>query len=313
MLRILFTGGGGAGNEALFRLLGTKYFLHFADADVNAIDPAIPPENRHSLPLASDTNFVKKTVDLCFQLSIDVLVPGVDEELYPLVTRINEFGSTRLLVPSPDYVATMLDKLSMSEALLVKSLPVPRTNPLSNGWGDLVFPCIAKPRNGRGSRGVSVLWGSEDAKSLCASLGMLASEYIIQQKIEGQEYTVQMVADSHGELRAVVPVKVLNKRGITLKAETCGQVNVIKACQAIHAALPTSGCYNIQLMLTKDGQVMPFEINPRVSTTLCLVVAAGIDPIEIFTSQRAHPHTGLEGFITGLHLQRHWTNHFSKG
>ena len=58
--------------------------------------------------------------------------------------------------------------------------------------------------------------------------------------------------------------------------------DVVRGCELIHKANPTKGCYNIQLILTSDGTVMPFEINPRISTTYCLTVASGIDPIDIF-------------------------------
>jgi carbamoyl-phosphate synthase large subunit len=40
--RILFTGGGGAGSEALWRLLHGKHELYFADARPEAIAPVIP-------------------------------------------------------------------------------------------------------------------------------------------------------------------------------------------------------------------------------------------------------------------------------
>ena len=38
-MRLLFTGGGGAGNEAIFRFLGDQYELYFADAVLEQIAP----------------------------------------------------------------------------------------------------------------------------------------------------------------------------------------------------------------------------------------------------------------------------------
>lgn len=310
MLRVLFTGGGGAGNEALFRLLQTKYSPHFADADVDAIDPRIPAGHRHALPWASDPEFVIKTAELCRRLSIDLLVPGVDEELYVLASQSGALGATRLLLPCADYIATMLDKLEMAQALESKNLRVPRTYRLSDRWNDLDFPCICKPRKGRGSRGVRTLRTSAEAELLRNRLGPSADDYILQEKAIGQEYTVQMVAAADATLQAIVPVKVDVKRGVTLRAETSPEPRVIAACQAIHTALPTPGCYNIQLILTADGRVLPFEINPRVSTTLCLVVAAGVDPIAIFNLAEQREDGKLQSFECGLRLQRHWLNHF---
>ena len=42
MKKILFTGGGGTGNEAIYRLLSSKYEVNFADADLKAISNSIP-------------------------------------------------------------------------------------------------------------------------------------------------------------------------------------------------------------------------------------------------------------------------------
>lgn len=308
MMAVLFTGGGGAGNEALWRLLGHRYTLHFGDADPRSIDPTIPEDRRHQLPWASDPDFLGKMVDLCHRLNIDLLVPGVDEELFALAQGVDALMPTRLLLPHADYVKTMLDKLSMIRALSEKKVQVPISRTLADDFKDFRFPCISKPRSGRGSRDVRVLNSVADAMSLSSSLGGAAKKILLQDKVEGVEYTVQMVANAKGQLCAIVPVRVGIKRGVTIHAETEAEPRVIAACRAIHEAIPTGGCYNIQLMLTAEGKALPFEINPRISTTFCLSVAAGIDPIAIFFDD---VHTAeIVSFTAGIQLRRHWTNHF---
>lgn len=310
MIKVLFTGGGGAGNEALWRLLGHRYILHFGDADPITIDPGIPEERCHQLPWASDPDFVGKMAELCRRLGIDLLVPGVDEELLALARNADKLTPTRLLLPHADYVETMLNKLSMIRALSEKNIPVPFSLALTDDLKGLRFPCISKPRSSRGSRDVRVLNSSAEVAALCLALGNTAEKMLVQDKIEGTEYTVQMVADAEGCLRAVVPVRVSVKRGITLRAETDTESQVIAVCRKIHQAIPASGCYNIQLMLTAEGKALPFEINPRISTTLCLVVAAGIDPVSIFLEHVEND--GFLPFFAGIQLRRHWTNHFLK-
>lgn len=311
MIKVLFTGGGGAGNEALYRLLQGKHILHFGDADFSALDPSIPDEYRHQLPWANDPDYVKKMLDLCSALGVDLLIPGVDEELTLLAKASESFAPTRLLLPNAAYIENMLDKMEMIRVLEVRGIPVPFSQLLSENVCNFNYPCILKPRKGRGSRDVKVINSKEVAISLqnSAELSGSADEIILQELIEGCEYTVQMVADADGQLRAVVPVKVDSKRGITLRAETCADDEVIEACTAIHVAVPSAGCYNIQLIKTKAGKVFPFEINPRVSTTLCLVVAAGVDPIAVYLGQ-----TSKEmplSFAKGVRLRRHWKNFIS--
>jgi carbamoyl-phosphate synthase large subunit len=262
------------------------------------------------LPWASDPKFIEKIGGLCRELKIDLLIPGVDEELLVLAQSAEALAPTRLLLPKADYVEAMLDKLHMVRALSAKKIQVPFTKTLEDDLVGFSFPCISKPRCGRGSRDVRELSSIRDAISLKTALGSFARQMLMQEKIKGIEYTVQMIADAHGRLCAVVPVRIEIKRGITLRAETEAEPRVISACREIHRAVSTGGCYNIQLILTPEGGVFPFEINPRVSTTLCLVVAAGVDPVAVFLGQVQGD--GLLPFAAGIQLRRHWANHFIK-
>lgn len=305
MIKLLFTGGGGAGNEAIYHLLQGRYETHFADADVRSIDPSIPAECRHAIPLANAADFAHALARLVRRLGIDLLVPGVDEEL-PLLARDDGTG---LLLPDPVYVTAMLDKLETARRLAAAGLDHPRTVLGSevDRWD--LFPCIAKPRTGRGSRNVHLVHSAKQFSAYLGFTGLSPDDVVLQERVVGQEYTVMMAADTDANLRAVVPVRVDFKRGITIRATTDADARVLDACRAIHGALPTRGCYNIQAMLADQGRLLPFEINPRVSTTLCLGLAAGVDPFSIYLCDQ--PGTALRDFRTGLSLQRVWTNHFS--
>lgn len=304
--KILITAGGGAGNEALWRLLGKKYQLHFADANVNQISPSIPDSRRHQIPWASDSNFIESIRRLCISEQIDLLVPCVDEELMQVSENESLLQPTKVYLPDGPYIALMLDKFEMSRSLRAKGVFVPTTKLLSEDVHNLHYPVILKPRKGRGSRGVMTV---DTEKSLLLHKEMLklnASEWIVQTKMSGSEYTVQMIADAAGNLRAVVPVLVHEKRGVTINAEINCDEYVIQQCKKIHHLVPTKGCYNIQLILTADHLAVPFEINPRISTTFCMGVAAGLDPFDIFLSQKIS--TEEISVNSGIKLMRHWFN-----
>ncbi|MEC8019005.1 MAG: ATP-dependent carboxylate-amine ligase, partial [Actinomycetota bacterium] len=83
-MRVLFTGGGGAGTSALWSLLDGRYEIHAADADPTRISPIIPRDRAHHIPMGSDPKFLASLRELCARIEIDVLVPGVDEELLPI-------------------------------------------------------------------------------------------------------------------------------------------------------------------------------------------------------------------------------------
>lgn len=268
MTRLLVTGGGGAGVPMLWEFWHKRYEVHFADCDPLAFSPEIPAARCHVIPKGGAPDFERSLLDLCRSLGIDLLIPQVDEEL-PIMSAIRRAGYD-VLLPDEWYVHTMLDKLGSMRELGARGIPVPRT-------------VIGKPRWGRGSRDLMVE----------------------QECLEGQEYTVQAVADSRKVLRCIVPVLVKAKRGITIRGRTDYRLPVMDACRHIHDVLPFAGCVNVQGMLTDSG-FRPFEINPRFSTTTGLALAVGVDPVAIWLGRDVG--SWPQRSVT---LRRTWQNHLA--
>lgn len=240
-------------------------------------------------------------------------MPGVDEELVA-IAEADPPVAPHVLLPPPSFIARHLDKLASNASLRSLGVPVPETAGLAEGRR-VAFPCVAKPRRGRGSRHVAIVRSEAELNAHVLLSHRPARDFIVQERLEGPEYTVLMVADRSARLRAVVPVRVEIKRGITIRAETDRDAAVISACAAIHKAQPVSGCYNVQAIKTAADVVQPFEINPRISTTTCLAVAAGVDflGLALDDDQRvvgATASADLVSFHNGFRLKRSWNNEF---
>jgi len=307
MVKILFTGGGGAGTGALVSLLNNKYELHFADSqqDKGAIPPQVEEKYQHNIPWAYEANFVDYIVDLIEQLGISYFVPTVDEELFYLSKIQERLPSLSILAPDSEYISKMIDKRTMGEALAEKNLPHPGSHELDK-TDQFNFPVIVKPRLGRGSRGVQLLSCKEDITAYLQLAKKEKHQFVIQNYLSGTEFTVMMSANYLGELCAIVPVRVDDKKGITISAEVVNDPLIVKVCSEIHAQYKTKGCYNIQLMKIDDNTAIPFEINPRVSTTFCLALAAGIDPIANYKLKKTIDT--LQPLKNGFYLKRYWNN-----
>jgi len=308
---ILFTGGGGAGSEALFRMMDLHYEVHFADADIHTKPYSIPSERFHQIPIASDPSFIPQLTELSKALGVDLLIPSVDEELLSISQARKAFGC-EVLLPPTEFISAHTDKLVSSSRLQSLGLPVPHTEMLAD-VDRMSFPCIVKPRRGRGSRGVAIVNCKQELNAHITLSRRAPEDFILQELLQGQEYTVMMAADGDSKLHAVVPVKVGIKRGITLRAETDHNEQVIAACVAIHTADPVPGCFNIQLVKSIAGDIKPFEINPRISTTTCLGYVAGVDFVSIFLGsqkQQARCKGGLLVFRDHVGLKRSWYNEF---
>jgi len=306
--RLLFTGGGGAGTEALLRLLSPSYEVFFADADLGAKHFSLADYQWYQIPFANEPEFSNEIVNLCHQLQIDLLIPTVDEELLPIAKMSKNFNFD-VLLPPEYFLSRHLDKLTSNSFLIEAGLPAPKTVAANNARLD--FPCIVKPRSGRGSRHVATARSEAELQAQITLARTNPESFILQELVIGDEYTVMVAADGEGKLRAVVPVKVKCKRGITIDAETVHDDEVIRACCNIHEADPVSGCYNIQLIKEANGSIKPFEINPRISTTACLGLAAGVDFIGIFLGLLDCTDSSqdtLIDFKDRLRLKRSWHN-----
>ena len=59
-------------------------------------------------------------------------------------------------------------------------------------------------------------------------------------------------------------------------------------------------------MKASSGEVLAFEINPRISTTMVMAIAAGIDPFESFLERGGFASSLVR--VPKIHLHRHWVN-----
>lgn len=302
--KILFTGSGGAGTEAIWRLLSAKYDLYFADADVESIPDCIPFDRKIKIAFAKDHEFIDQLIRTCRLHEIDILVPGVDEELLSIAKNRSLF-SALVMLPSASFVELMLDKLESARAIDKAGLSVPKTLHLTRA-DEIGFPLIVKPRSGRGSRGVQVINNPDEINAYQIMYRVKNTNDIVAQELcVGDEYTVFVAVDQMKNLSAVVPVKVDQKKGVTIRAKIHLDDNVLRYVREFHKAFKEPGVYNIQCIVKKSGEVKPFEVNPRISTTFCLSLAAGFDPFEVI-----HQWSG-ETYVPKkcLSLKRNWNNH----
>ena len=107
------------------------------------------------------------------------------------------------------------------------------------------------------------------------------NDCIIQDKIVGTEYTVTVSSNKTGQLIQVVPLKVLQKKGVTISAIHSPNNKIRDLIAQLCEIFCPEGIFNVQLIENQNGELYIFEVNPRISTTACLAVHLGYDPIKI--------------------------------
>ena len=298
------TGGGGAGTIAATKILRASgnYRVILGDMDKWAAGLRFADKS-YILPAGNDERFIDCVRDIIRKEKVDVFIPLVDEEILKSYQLKDEFPDLNILLPEYEFSKTVLDKWNLIKVLEYCNLPYPKTYLASDSKADLDYPFIIKPRVGRGSRNVMEINKAIQVEAYKTLTCLAYDNILLQEKIKGKEYTVSVVVNKVGDVLAVVPKEVINKRGITITAITRENSEICSLCVDIQRKLKPNGPFNVQLIQRDDGVPVVFEINPRYSTTISLTMDAGVNDIEMLTENLKSPN-GLFPFKADLVMTR---------
>jgi carbamoyl-phosphate synthase large subunit len=290
-INVLFTGAGGAGTIYILRWLRQRPEYRTVAVDMNRYAAGLYLADKgYTVPSCDSPHYIETLERIISKEKIDIVVPLIDEELL----KVSDFGKQAgipVLLPEREFVAMGLDKLKTANALRKNGLGAPKTWSYEEFEMEKdkarLFPRIVKPRGSRGSRGFMVLKTLAEYEGYLATSAFEKKSLVIQEWINGTEYTVSVVVKKNGEVAAVVPKEVVVKKGITKVGITRENKAIDTLCRGIQEKLRANGPFNVQLIVSKDdGKPYVHEINPRFSTTVALTMEAGVDEIDILIKDR---------------------------
>ncbi len=265
-----------------------------------------------TLPPAGDADFARTCFEAVRRLEIDLLVPLiVESEFLPLddARALFESIDCRLVLPPREITIRTGDKLEFAKFLREIGIPGPATRDYFEGIEIERFPVYLKPRRGSGSVGTSRI---ESLHSLDeAARGR--SGLIVQEAVEGTEFTVDCFAAAPGRVVAAVPrERILIKAGVSVKGRTYRHPLIERVATGVVAKSGLRGPANVQGMLRADGTFSIIEMNPRFSGTLALTTAAGINFASLLIDTiEGKPVPDLTGrHEDGLTMMRYWSEVF---
>lgn len=221
--------------------------------------------------------YVEELLDLVCEYDVHLLVPTVDLDLKVLSEGREEFqklGCT-VLISEPDVVDICQDKRKTFQFLSSAGFDTPQTWTLEQAMQipDLPMPVLLKPWDGYASRGHAVVKNFEDLPAFGADI----PNCIVQEFIEGQEYTCDAFVDFDLKVRCVVPRKRIETRGGEVsKAQIVKDERIIQTVTRLVTALKAGpGVITIQLFVNGQGRIRVIEINPRFGGGAPLSIMAG--------------------------------------
>jgi len=277
-LCVLVTGAGGPAGIAVMKSLASDHGVDVLAADMDHWAAGlylVPPGARAIVPAGDAAGFAGAALDLCRRLSVDVLIPTVDAELRPLAAARAPFAAAGVqLMLAPDRALDLaLDKLALAKACAA-TVRVPRTEgfPVADP-SDWAYPVIVKPRTGSGSRGVTV--ASTESELRTAPAG---EDYLVQEYLPGEEYSIDVLADARGRVSAAVPrLRARIDSGVSVAGRTVRDDDLESFGAAVAAAIGLTFIGNVQCRRDRAGRLALLEVNPRPPGSMPLTIASGVD------------------------------------
>jgi len=249
------------------------------------------------IPTANNSKFIGELIKIIDKEKPNAILSGPEEEILVLAKnkKILEEKGVVVLCPDLKSVKICIDKVKTSKIFRKLGIPTPR---LFIKKEEAEFPCIIKPRFGRGSSDIYI---TENKDELYFYLKRVNNP-IIQEFIKGEEYTVDILADKQGNALSVVPrIRLETESGISTKGKIIYDDTIIRYCKKIVKELKLFGPSCIQCIKNSEG-IKFIEINPRFGGGALLSIKA--DPTiipnlkKLITNEKPIPSKSFkEGII----------------
>lgn len=305
-LKVMIAGIGGAslGTELLKCLvLAGRYEIFGCDVSPTAYGLYDPSFSRTFI--VSRDDYVTSVIDTCREADVNWVIPGGEQPMVLLGAAADQLAAAGIVLVAnhPDVIHTFSDKSTTFTCLAALGFTVPRTvEVISEANLDRVgMPCIIKPATGSG--GSAMVFFATDAEEAMTYADYirrtggcpLAQEYISPD--EG-EFTVGVLSLPSGEvvgsialrrsLDAKLSVLSRGRGGVVSSGYSQGYIGDFPAirarAEAIASAVGSRGAINIQGRV-RNGELIPFEINPRLSASTYLRAMTGFNEVD-FLLQR---------------------------
>jgi len=217
-------------------------------------------------PLAASEGYLDFMRSLFLLHQPAIIFPGTQHELLKL-SELRDEGFP-VACPPLSIVELCIDKFALAQFLKARGIPHPETQLAEEGGRNFPGKIVAKPRTGSASRGIFIL---DDGNSVQQFLELRASNYILQEYVEGPEFTCSLYLDRvTGEIKTLQLQRELSIDGASSKGQVTNleEVNLylFKIARELRNVGWDFGHINVQLRLANDGPKL-IEINPRLSST----------------------------------------------
>ena len=225
------------------------------------------------IPEADDRSFLQRLLEITKNHKVQVLLPTSGYDIY-------SYSEHRKILLERGVVPIVSDRKSLEICRdkmqtyhhLRHDFSLPTTTDEPNDIQQ--FPIIAKPRFGKGSRGVIKIENESDLKHVSSK----TNELIYQEFLPGTEYTIDVLCDLNEKPLIAVPrIRIQTKAGISTKGKIVRDTKLEEICMEIARRIRIRGPCCIQMKESSDGTLKLVEVNPRMGGGTIFATLAGVN------------------------------------
>jgi len=271
---VLIPGGGGpAGIGAIKSLRHSCHRGYLVSTDMDPLSAGLYLADRgYTVPASNDPRFFEEAEKIIDSEDISLILPtsGFDIVPYSRNKSSLERKGVTAFMSDHDVMETCMDKLRFYERLRAHF-----EMPLTTNVPDKVeFPCIIKPRAGKGGRGVHICRNPDELLYHLKGNGNV----VIQQYLPGKEYTIDVLSDLDGNALVAVPrERICVKAGISFKGRVLIDEAMQSQCIEIAEELGLKGPSCMQMKCDEQGRPLLLEVNPRMGGGTIMATYAGVN------------------------------------
>jgi len=254
-----------------------------------------------------EPGYINSLISLCTQEQARLLFPLIDTDLLQLAQNRKDFdqAGTNAVVCDPELIDVTLNKYKTHDFFKDLGIDTPNIFALEHDLeDDYRYPLFMKPLDGSASKGIFKI----NNKKELSFFREYVKRPVLQEYVEGDEFTLDMLYDFQGELRCIVPRHRIEVRsGEVSKSVIYVDPAVMEAGWALGKKLcGARGVINVQCIRTPEGRVSFIEINPRFGGGTPLSLHAGADFPRWLLQMAAGNDPGdiRKSFKTGMYMLR---------
>lgn len=253
-------------------------------ADISKTAPAIYfGDKNYIIPRIGEHGYIESIIDICNKEKVRLIVPTIDTELMIMSENkelIEEKTQAKVLISDKRVINICRNKKNTNKFFQDNGFGVPKEITSEDiEMENYEFPLFIKPLDGSSSINAFKINNKNEL--------MFFREYIknpiIQECIEGKEYTIDAFIDFDGKPVTIVPrERIATRSGEISKGKIVKDRELINEVKHVIEVLKPIGHITFQCMKTKEG-IKFIEINPRFGGGAPMSIKAGANsPLSLY-------------------------------